>query len=372
LARAYSAVFPREPGMDETRFIDSLTSSLALPSTRIRASGGSMLAGALTYLQAWELPLVSHNLWFWRPLMERAAEQGATVILDGEGGDAVLGVARYLVADRLRAGRPRAALALLRRLPGAGDTPSRRVLLALGWDLGVKAALPAGVGAVLERWHRRKRPEPAWLEARFERSLRRDRSLDWQRAPAPRWSAHLATALTDGIDAIGIQDHLRRRAAMAGLEAGHPFIDCDLLELVLSLPPELSFDPHLDRPLLRRGLAGRLPDLLRLRPDKTRFTALMVRTLATDDMPAIRRLLDDPRAEVGAYADLHRVRRDLLDADPRRAAFGPVAWCYAVWRLVTAECWLRFQEDRALPERLLERGDLVGADYELADFGLAH
>ena len=36
------------------------------------------------------------------PLLQRAAADGIRVMLDGEGGDELFGVARWLVADKLR------------------------------------------------------------------------------------------------------------------------------------------------------------------------------------------------------------------------------------------------------------------------------
>jgi len=64
-----------------------------------------------------------------------------------------------------------------------------------------------------------------------------------------------------------------------------------------------------------------------------------------------------------AYVDLACLRREVLDVDPARAEGGIVGWCYAVWRLVTAECWLRFQEDRDFPARLVASGTLAQARY---------
>jgi hypothetical protein len=139
-------------------------------------------------------------------------------------------------------------------------------------------------------------------------------------------------------------EHHRQRAAAAGLQARHPLLDLDLVALALRLPPLASFDRYRNRPLLRAALAGRLPDSVRRRPGKALFDSLVVDSLAGADGPLIRRLLTDPGAEIRAYVDQRRVRRDLLDSDRLRRE-RPFDWMCQVWRLTTAECWLRAQAD---------------------------
>src|SRR5581483_9783611 len=101
-------------------------------------------------------------------------------------------------------------------------------------------------------------------------------------------------------------------------------------------------DPDRNRPLLRAGMAGLLPDAVRMRPRKALFDALIVDCMAGPDGLAARRLLSDPASELGAYVDRGRVRRALLDSDRLRRE-QPFRWMWQVWRLVNAECWLRAQ-----------------------------
>jgi asparagine synthase (glutamine-hydrolysing) len=157
-------------------------------------------------------------------------------------------------------------------------------------------------------------------------------------------------ALTTGMASLGLRDDLRRRAELAGLETRSPLLDLDLVELVLRLPPELSFDPHLTRPLLRDAVRGAVPDAVRLRPGKSYFDSLIQRALAVEDLGAASALLLDPRAEVRAWVDADRVS-GLLSAGPARDPLGPRHWARAVWRLLAAECWLRREADPGWPER---------------------
>jgi hypothetical protein len=138
---------------------------------------------------------------------------------------------------------------------------------------------------------------------------------------------------------MGAHEYLRHRNAMAGVRGGHPFMqDLDLIELALRLPPELAFDPQLDRPLLRSAFAGIVPDVVRLRSEKSYFTPLFVEALRDHDQAEIRSLLTAPDAEIHAYTNADTVRRHLLDAPAARRGG---RWAWPLWRLVTLECWLR-------------------------------
>jgi hypothetical protein len=220
-------------------------------------------------------------------------------------------------------------------------------------EFGLKGAAPPSAHALMRRFRGASHYAPAWLTdeaAALEHSTRDPWA--WKRVDAPLWWAERADELTAQRERLGAHDLLRRRNRSFGLEGAHPLLDdLDLVELALALPPELSFDPTLDRPLLRASMDGTLPDSVRLRPRKSTFDALFVRTLGETDRPHLGRLLTAPDAEVRAYVRTDLVRERLLDA-PRERRGG--AWAWALWRLATAECWLRAQADADFPRHALD------------------
>jgi asparagine synthetase B (glutamine-hydrolysing) len=265
--------------------------------------------------------------------MRRAAADGVDVMLDGEGGDELFGCARYLVADRLRSGGPAAGLRIARRLPGMGARPRARWLARALLTYGVRGALPPALHEPL-RSARGRSGGPAWLAE----PLDHDERWSWKRLDGPRWWAQLAHMLT--ADSLGAVDHHRRSGVLDGVELRHPLYDPELVDLVLSLPPELGFDPVLDRPLARRALARDLPADFLATVDKPFFGELLGGALARDpDRHAVRELLARPHPGLARH-----LRAGALASGGEPAggdgAPSPLG-APALWRVAVLELWLR-------------------------------
>jgi asparagine synthase (glutamine-hydrolysing) len=348
---AYSAVFPKHPQIDESQPIELLGSKLALPSRALPVTGGSAIAGAVRYIREWEVPATSPNLFFWSALLRRAAQDGVRTMLDGEGGDTLFWLSPYLLADRLTSGRLWSMLSLARSFPSdAGHVPPT-VVARLVRDWGIGGAAPHRLHRLRHRLRGRQAFAPSWFSPTSTRlRFDSDEELAWKREKGPRWWSFLLDSVT-GVSSVMVHDAARRRNASAGLAAGHPLLDIDLIELMLSLPPELSFDPRLSRPLLRESVRGLIPEEVRLRPTKSSFDTLFHELLAGRELTAARSLLLAADSEVNAFVDPTRMRSDLFGAPPPRAPALLQAWALQVWRLVTAECWLRHQAGRPLPTR---------------------
>jgi asparagine synthetase B (glutamine-hydrolysing) len=286
------------------------------------------------------------------PLLRRAAHEGITVMLDGEGGDELFGCSEYLLADRILRGDIRGAISLARRFPGVGDDPKTGLLWALVREYGLKGAAPHGLHRMMRRVFGADRYAPRWLKPpSAKRYLELHDEWAWKKRGGPRWWGYLADLLTSGRERIGVYDLLRQRASLAGLANRHPLLeDIDLVELVLRVPPELAFDPELTRPLARDAVVGLLPDEIRLRPDKVDFSRLLIEALSGPDRALATQLLGAKDAELWAYAEPKEVGKLLETPLERR---GPV-WARVVSRLATTESWLRSQADPSFPQRLLE------------------
>jgi asparagine synthase (glutamine-hydrolysing) len=213
-------------------------------------------------------------------------------------------------------------------------------------------ALPGLISPAGIQWLRRLRGGdnggPAWLRPAARQAVATAAIAsdeDWWRAGRPRSRARLSWVLSDGRAALGMHDHLRRMTAPSGIADAHPFLDVDLIELVLGLPPHLAFDRVLDRPLLRRAMEGMLPDPVRLRRDKVYFDPLLLAALTGPDHAELEGAFRGP-LELGLVADPVALRA-LWHNGPDRHPHGRWAWSAEMWRAYAAEMWLRQEEGRS-------------------------
>jgi asparagine synthase (glutamine-hydrolysing) len=327
--RAYSAVFPSYPEIDEGPLIAAVAAHDGLEATAIEIEPGGLFAAAAPYIERWQALPPTPNLGFLRPLLDRAAADGVRVLHDGEGGDAIFWYSAPLLAERLRRGRLLSAWSLAGRFPEYGVPTTRRTRLHH-----------------LRQWGRKRdfSPRPqGWLAV--DPRLLESRDPDPPAAGPAWWVAQAEGALGPGSRMA--HDTTRRNGALSGIEPRHPLLDVDLIEGVLSFPPELAFDRRFNRPVLREAVAGLVPDEARLRPYKSNFDPVIVAGMEAD-LPLVESLLLSPGANVLAYVD-----RDALAAylaSPPQPLGARRAWAMSLWYLGTLECWLRLQAgEEALP-----------------------
>lgn len=333
--RTYSRVFPGHAEVDESMQIAKLRAHFSLPGVVEPFTGGSALAAAARFIDRWALPPVSPNWFVWESLVERAARERVDVLLDGEGGDELFGCSPAFLADLLRQGRFAALLSTSRAIPGMGAHPPPRWLLRAVRDYGIRGALPARVHGLARRIRGTARKEPSWIAASTRRLLAdAERRYEWKELSGPRWWAGLVHALVDGPDALGAADQLHRESRMGGVSFVHPWRDLDLIEHVVAQPPELGFDPDLDRPLARAAMKGALPEAARLNTRKPYFNVLLRDALTGVDRRNVENLILDPPPELAPHLDLAQVRRLLGDS-------GGPGRILDLWQLATAAAWVR-------------------------------
>jgi hypothetical protein len=343
---AYSAIFPGED-WDESPGIDVLTRENALPSTRVRARGGT-LAAAVEFQQRWDLPLPAPGAILDQPLFALAAQAGVRAMFDGQGGDELFAASPYLLTHYVLRGRLSAARGLAHRFPGVG---ARLEPWQVRWylkQLVVKGAVPHIAHGLVDRARGSRYGDIEWLTSASRRSAEAlDDPWAWKRVRGgPRWWRYLAHMLVEARELAGIQDFLRRRGELFGIVSHQPLmVDVDLVELMLRLPPDLAFSPEHDRALAREAMRGIVPDPVRLGliKRKSNYSQFMHQTLAQDDLADLHRVLAPRDAEVSAFVDLELVRRDLLGRPPRVGEAGWQLWGHHVWSLATTELWLRSQ-----------------------------
>jgi hypothetical protein len=158
------------------------------------------------------------------------------------------------------------------------------------------------------------------------------------RREGPLWWHLQVESLIEQREELGVAEHLRRDATDERIERRHPFLyDLTLTEAALRIPPEAQFDPVRDRPLLRDGLRGLIPETVRTRYVKSHFSSPLLAALAAEEAGMVDplRRADAPVREYVAQPELDRRiemparERSLLDAGH-------------LWQIAIANRWLLY------------------------------
>jgi asparagine synthase (glutamine-hydrolysing) len=339
-AVALGGAFADHPEADERELIEATARHAHLPLELVAFDpGSSILTPALDHITSWRLPPTTQNLFLWQPVTARARQLDVDLMLDGEGGDELFGLAPFLIADMLARGRLRTAWLLTGTIPGIGHDPHSRIRRHVLRRYGLGPFLP---GLIRRRREERARvsspdsiiPLADWRELAGLSAAGRDDHRD-----GPRWWSHLVESLIDTRDLLGLGAHFRREAVDEGIERRHPFLyDLPLTEAMLRLPPQARFDPVRNRRLLRDALTGLIPEEVRSRSAKSHFTGLMHAGIRADEAGLI-----DPlrqlRAPVRAYVAPSALDRMLATGPDER----PMLGAGALWRVAIANRWLMSQ-----------------------------
>src|SRR5581483_11330582 len=323
----------------------------------ILPSGG--MHAALEYLQRWSLPVPGPGLVLELPLVARAAADGIHVLLDGQGGNEVFGFSPYVLADHLRHGRLASSLRLSRQFPLPIQPAPWSQSLALWRMFGVAPAPPL---ALLELRRRMRRGlGPPYLQRRFtDAVLDTSDPFSWRRdSDGPLSWAYKVDVLLRGREQTRLSEYALHRAAAAGLDARPPLMDRSLVELSLTIPPELDFDRRWDRPIVREAMAlGGVPDEVRLDRKKSDLGDFYFHLTTVTDFPFIRSLLADRDACLREYltpAALAGLTEKPAPDSPR----GSRHWTARTWNFAIVETFLRHVRDPGSVARLLESPELT-------------
>ncbi|MEO1400423.1 MAG: lasso peptide isopeptide bond-forming cyclase [Cyanobacteria bacterium J06635_1] len=149
---------------------------------------------------------------------------------------------------------------------------------------------------------------------------------------------HHWQSLTHGILPL-ILEQLDRSAAAFSLEVRHPFMDKRLIEFCLALPAEQKLNQGWSRIILRRALAGILPDEVQWRGGKAIMTANFLHGLRVRDRQQLEDVMLNQVAILEPYVNI-----DVLKAAYHRMISSQQVKDQdnmMVWRAVILALWLQ-------------------------------
>jgi asparagine synthase (glutamine-hydrolysing) len=272
---AVSSVYPEDPGVDESEWIELVTDHLGL-----RLHAYTPTSRPLDDVQHWvdlldgpvdtmSIPELAENY-------RVAHELGARNVLTGEMAEWVFTFGQHLIGHLVLHGRARASAAWVRDQRARGA--SWKVIAHRAGPSLVSPRLALGYLRARRREDYRQLPEWVDQDAAGSPGPRPDLARPARR----RWLEHQLAPLV-GVGAYSF-DADAIVAAACGMHVRRPLVDVDLWEFVLSLPAEVKFPNALPKSLLRESVRGRLPDALLDRTDKTYFNDFALRTADYDGL----------------------------------------------------------------------------------------
>ena len=321
--RTFTAYF-EDRGFDERPYAHAVVDAAGAEPHWITFDGDRLVSDLPRIVEAQDEPFGSTSMaaqWY---VLRAAREAGLTVMLDGQGGDEILGGYRGHVGERLadllaggRLGELSSELRAFR--PALGTRPLASALARPFAPERVQRLVRArarGSAALLHR-------DLAGLEpssrngSPFPDRLRRYQQLLLERRGLP--------------ELLRYED---RNSMAHSLEARVPFLDYRLVELAFSLPGGELIRGGQTKSVLRRALGDLLPPIVAGRTDKLGFV--------TPEGRWLRGPLGDLAADV--FASRSFEERGFVDAQAARRRLerhrrGELDAGFELWRALNLELW---------------------------------
>jgi len=283
----FSGRFPELLSVDEGGYIEAVLAGGGLSPTMLLPGRTGPLAPSLQWAQPEDEPIDSSAATLYCGIFEAAAGTGIRVVLDGDGGDEVVGHGQARLVELLDQRRWR---------EWAHEVRIQRGLRGERWSATARreAVSPLLPPAVRSRWRRlRHGRRSPWLGAppinpAFAAEMRvheRAAEMPLERAFAARTArAEHVAHLESGLDAtvLGIQE---RHAAMSGIEPRYPFFDRRLVEFCVALPAEQKLASGWGRVVARRAMPPPLPESVAWRVPKSDRGPAFHPALVAHDLP---------------------------------------------------------------------------------------
>ncbi len=328
--RVFCVVYPGE-AFDEQRYMDAIIAQTGARASFTQPDSARLWAELPAFAWHQDEPVNASNNYAQYCVMQLARAGGVTVLLDGQGGDEVLGgytfYYGYLLAQALREGRIRRAAHELRGARANSNASWASLGAMTGWNVapGGLRRLGWALGGARLLSHQ---PLPAEMLAP-EFVARHQQAAQMKHNPFPT----LAEKLHQDVLQTNLPALLRyedRNSMAFSIEARVPFLDHRLVEYAFRLGADAHIRDGWTKAVLRDAMRDHLPAMIHQRRDKEGFTTPHQRWLA-ELTPQINAFFaEDVRAAPYIAPEaLEQLR-------------GPQAGTMqGVWRLLNLESWLR-------------------------------
>jgi asparagine synthase (glutamine-hydrolysing) len=331
--RAYTFGFDRFPECDERTYSRAMTEEQGLEVEIVQAERLWSLESQAALPHSPDTPFIGWRTCY-QEIFRQMKAHGSSILLTGHGGDDLLGGSSLVLAERLRRGDWGVVREVVHHARGRREPILRSLYRHFG-----RPHLPAGADRLLSSALRRRvtRPPSSLMQPGFACRLELRDRLNGLETFASRARQEVYDNLVGSPWYWRLANWHDRDAAAFGIEVRHPFLDRRLFEYVLAIPGEQLFRLGCTKNLLRRSMAGVLPERIRLRESKTHFTSFLDFALLELAAGEITELLQAPRSVDLGFLDGESLRSAYLGlergtTDESRRA---------LWFAIHLEVWLR-------------------------------
>jgi len=259
----YSAAHDRDSDCEESRAIYSSLNMPSLSPTLIHPD--VQMSQFESLVSNIEEPFDS-KFTLLKAIYLAAHEQGKRVILDGAGGDVILGCGTYIIR-LLRQGQLRLAVS---EIAAESRIWEEKSSIPAMLHYGRSAILPQFIKKSFQRVARRSRTRDAISESLISRDFAHtvhisDRFERMRQTFPDIWTPDYFTERCNAIrpNMTGGRERYARLAASFGVEARDPFMDKRVVDFCSGLPGRFRMKRGWPKVILRELMAGRLPDDVR-------------------------------------------------------------------------------------------------------------
>ncbi len=323
---AYSYAFEQLKDCDERVYSRVMATELEVEIEYVNAERFWLLGDSVAFRPSLETPFIGwasidHHI------LGRLKKRGAYAILTGHtvfysrlGGSSVVHAHRLLRGDL-------SVLWEMAQFARERGMPYHFVL----YSQIAKPLLPSGFNGDSSS------PLPEWITTDFARKTNLVERLSRPRCPlnVSQQARHRHAVWLGSLRrAVYYYD---RTAASFGVEVRHPFLDRRLFEFLMSIPPKQSYQPGQNRLILRRAMKGILPDVIRLREDKSKMGSFFDFSLCEMENLQISAMLETPLLGKLGVVDAQGLRRAYNQCEAGTASIADGE----LWFAITLELWLR-------------------------------